>query len=70
MVDSGASMYMLSRKGLNLAELDTLYEQEIEQYLSQPNCQKLKTMVKRCIDQKIRARNFEARNDRIETGCW
>ena len=36
-------------------------EQDIEQKKSQPSCQKLKAMVKRCIDQKIRARNFEAR---------
>ena len=45
-----------------------LYEHEVEQHLSQPNCQKLKTMVKRCTDQTLRARNFEARNATIETG--
>ena len=45
-----------------------LYEQEIDQHNSQPNYQKLKTMVRRCVDQKIRARNVEARNERIETG--
>ena len=38
-----------------------LHEQEIEQHLSQPSYQMLKTVVKRCKDQKIRARNFEAR---------
>ena len=43
-------------------------EQEIEQHNSQPNYQKLETMVKRCMDHKIRARNFEARNERLETG--
>ena len=44
-------------------------EQDIEQQNSQPSNQKLKTMVKRCMDQKkIRALNFEARNERIETG--
>ena len=31
--------------------------------------QKLKTMVKKCLDQKIRARNFETRNERIKTGA-
>ena len=36
--------------------------------LSKPNYQKLQTTVKRCMDQKIRARNFEARNERIGTG--
>ena len=45
-------------------------KQEIEQHLSQANDQKLKTMVKRCMDQKIRARNFEARNERIEREHW
>ena len=34
-----------------------------------PNCQKLKTMVQRNIDQKLRLRNFDARNERIETGA-
>ena len=29
----------------------------------------LKTMVKRSIDQKLRFRNTDARNDRIETGA-
>ena len=33
-------------------------KQEIEQHLSQANDQKLKTMVKRCMDQKIRAPKF------------
>ena len=46
-----------------------LYEQYIEQHNSQPPYQKLTTMVKRCSDQKTRARNFEARNERIETGA-
>ena len=29
----------------------------------------MKTMVKESIDQKIRARNFEARSERIDTGA-
>ena len=33
------------------------------------NCQKLKTIVKRNIDQKLRLRNFDARNERIGTGA-
>ena len=41
----------------------------IHQKKSMPNYQKLKTMVKRSIDQKLRLRNFDARNGRIETGA-
>ena len=44
------------------------YEQDIEQHNSQPCYQKLKTIVKRCLEQKIRVRNVEARYERIETG--
>ena len=42
---------------------------EIHQKISIPNYQKLKTMVKRSTDQKFRLRNFNARNERIETGA-
>ena len=35
--------------------------------LSKPNYQKLKTMEKGCMFQKIRVRSFEARNERIGT---
>ena len=47
----------------------TLYEQEFEQTNSQPNYQKLQTVVKRGMDQKIRERKLEARNERVETGA-
>ena len=40
----------------------------LSKHNSQPNYQKLKTMVKGWMDQKIRARNFEARYERIESG--
>ena len=33
-----------------------------------PSYQRLKTMVRRHIDQMIRTRNFKAQNERIETG--
>ena len=46
-----------------------LYEMEIHQKESMPNCQRLKTTVKRSIDQKPRLRNFDARHGRIETGA-
>ena len=36
---------------------------------SLPDYQKLKTMVKRSIDQKLRLRNFYARNERVETAA-
>ena len=39
-----------------------------EQGIAQPSYQKLRTMVKRCLDQKIRARSFDARHERIQTG--
>ena len=42
---------------------------EIHQKISIPNYQKLKTMVKRSMDQKLRLRNFDARHDKIETGA-
>ena len=39
-----------------------LYDVEIHQKISRPNCQKFKMMVKRSTDQKLRLRNFDARN--------
>ena len=42
---------------------------EITQKISMPDYQKSKTMEKRIIDQKLRSRNFDARNERIETGA-
>ena len=46
-----------------------LYDLEIHQKISMPDYQKLKPTVKRNIDQKLRLRNFDARNERIETGA-
>ena len=46
-----------------------LYDMENRQKISMPDYQKLKTMVKRSTDQKLRLRNFDARNERIETGA-
>ena len=42
---------------------------EIHQKISIPNNQKLKTMVKKSFDQKLRLRNFDARHGRIESGA-
>ena len=51
------SLYtMRIRESDELNTVLALYEEEMEQTsLTAPNCQKLKTMVKRCTDQKIRA---------------
>ena len=46
-----------------------LYDMENYQKISMLDYQTLKTMVKRRIDQKLRLRNFDARNERIETGA-
>ena len=46
-----------------------LYDMEIHQRKSKLNYQKLKTMVKRNIDQRLRSRNFDARHWKIETGA-
>ena len=46
-----------------------LYDMEIHQKISVPNYQKLKTMVKRRKDQKLRLRNFDAGHGRIESGA-
>ena len=55
--------------------LESLYklrirsDMEIHQKISMPNDQKMKTMVKRRKDQKLRLRNFDARHEKIETGA-
>ena len=46
-----------------------LYDLEIHQKKSKPDDQRLNTMVKKSIDQKLRLRNFVARNERIVTGA-
>ena len=64
------SLYKLRiRESEQLKTLLELYDMEIHQKISMPNYQKLKTMVKRSIDQKLRLRNFDARNERIQTGA-
>ena len=62
------SLYKLRmRKFDQLKTVLKLYDMEIHQKISLPNCQKLKTMVKRSMDQKLRLRVSDARNERIET---
>ena len=64
------SLYKLRiRESDQLKTVVELYDMEIHQRISMPNYQKLKTMVKRSIDRKLRLRSFDARNERIETGA-
>ena len=46
-----------------------LYDMEIHQEISMANNQRLKTTVKRSINQKLRLGNFDARHEKIETGA-
>ena len=55
------------RESEQLKTVLELYDMEIHQKRSMPGYQQLKTMVKRSIDWKLRLRNFDARNERIET---
>ena len=57
------------RESVQLKTEKELYDMEIHQKISMPNDQKLKTMVKRSKDQKLRLRNFDARHGKIETGA-
>ena len=62
------SWYKLrTRESDQLQTVLDLYDMEIHQKISVPNYSKLKTMVKRSIDQKLRFQNFDPRNERIET---
>ena len=62
------SLYKLRiRESDQLKTVLELYDMEIHQKISMPNYQKMKTMVKRSLDQKLRLRNFDARHGRIET---
>ena len=55
------SLYKLTtRESDELKTVLELYDMEMNQMISVPNYQKLKTMVKRSIDQKLRLRNFDA----------
>ena len=64
------SLYTLRiRESDQLKTVLELYDMEIHQKTSRPNCHRLKTMVKRIMDQKLRLRNFDARHEKIETGA-
>ena len=46
-----------------------LYNMEIHQKKAGPDYHRLKTMVKRSIEQNLRMKNFEARNENVETSA-
>ena len=55
------SLYKLRiRVSAQLQTVLELHDMDIHQKISMPHYQKLKTMVKRSIDQKLRLRNFDA----------
>ena len=63
------SLYKLRRRESDqLTTVFELYELEIHQKISKPDYHKMKIMVKRNMDQKLRSENCVARNGRIETG--
>ena len=64
------SLYkLIIRESAQLKTVLELYDMEIHQKISMPNYQKLKTMLKRSADQKLRLQNFDARHGRIERGA-
>ena len=65
------SLYKLRiRESDQLKNVSELYDMEFQsEDIDARLHQKLKTMVKRSIDQKLRLRNFDARNERIESGA-
>ena len=64
------SLYKLRiRESAQLKTVLDLYDMDIHQKISMPNNQTLKTMVERRKHQKLRLRNFDARQGRIETGA-
>ena len=54
------------RESDQLKTVFELYDREIHHKMPTPNYQKLKTMVKRSTDQKLRLRKFFDRSERIE----
>ena len=50
------------RESAQLKTVLDLSDVEMKQMMSVPSYQKLNTMVKRSLDQKLRLRNFDARN--------
>ena len=57
------------RLSMRLKTVLEFFDLEIHQKISKPYYQILSTMVRRSLDQKLRSRNFDDRNERIETGA-
>ena len=63
------SLYKLRiRESEKLKTLLDLYNLKIHQKKTKPDYHRLKTMVKRNVEQNLRSRNFEGRNERIGEG--
>ena len=58
------------RESVQLKIVLELYDLDVHQKISVPNLQKLKTMVKRSLDQKLRLRNFDARQGKLNLEPW
>ena len=64
------SLYKLRRReSEKLKTVLELYSMEIHQKKAGPDYHRLKTMVKRSIEQDLRMKNFEARNGNYETNA-
>ena len=62
------SLYKLrTRESVQLKTVLELYDME---FIRRANYQKLKTMVKKGIDQKLQLRNFDARNEKLSQEQW
>ena len=57
------------RESEKLKTILELYDLEIHQKKAGPDYHRLKTMVKRSIEQNLRMKNFEARNGNFETSA-
>ena len=58
-----------TRESDQLKNVLELYYMEIQQKISMPNNQRLKTMMKTSINQKLRLRNFDARDEKNRNKC-
>ena len=64
------SLYKLRiRESEKLKTVLELYNMEIHQKKAGPDYHRLKTMVKRSIEQNLRMKNFEVRNGNYETSA-
>ena len=65
------SVYKMKiRESVQVQTVLAIHDQEIDRDRAMTSYQRLKTMVRRHIDQMIRTRNFRARHERIERGYW